>query len=76
MSEQQQEQQTPESPTERPPSHPDQHQEGAPEADPTTPGVKSPPNEQDGSDNEEDCYRGGDGTLQYRPAQRHVRRSS
>jgi hypothetical protein len=50
MSEQQQEQQTPESPTERPPSDPDQHQEGAPEADPTTPGVKSPPNEEKGSD--------------------------
>ena len=50
MSEQQQKQQTPESPTERPPSDPDQHQEGAPEADPTTPGEKSPPNEQKGSD--------------------------
>jgi hypothetical protein len=50
MSEQQQEQQTPESPSERPPSDPDQHQEGAPEADPTTPGVESPPNEQEGSD--------------------------
>lgn len=42
MSEQeQQEQQTPQSPAERPPSDPDQHQGGAPEADPTVPGVKS-----------------------------------
>ena len=50
MSEQQQKQQTPVSPTERPPSDPDQHQEGAPEADPTTPGEKSPRNEEKGSD--------------------------
>ena len=50
MSEQQKEQQKPESPTERPPSDPDQHQEGAREADPTTPGEKSPPNEEKGSD--------------------------
>jgi hypothetical protein len=48
MSEQQQK--TPESPTERPPSDPDQHQEGAPEADPTTPGEKSPPNDEKDSD--------------------------
>jgi hypothetical protein len=41
-----QEQQTPQSPTERPPSDPDQRQEGAPEADPTAPGEKSPPNEE------------------------------
>ena len=51
MSEQeQQEQQTPQSPSERPPSDPDQHQEGAPEADPTTPGVKSPPNKEKDSE--------------------------
>jgi hypothetical protein len=51
MSEQEErEQQTPESPTENPPSDPDQHQGGAPEADPTVPGEKSPPNEQ--QDNE------------------------
>jgi hypothetical protein len=49
MSEQEQEQQTPESPTERPPSD-DQQQGGAPEADPTTPGIKSPPNEEKDSD--------------------------
>lgn len=48
MSEQQQqeqqEEQTPKSPTDQPPSDPDQHQDGAPEADPTVPGEKSPPN--------------------------------
>ena len=48
MSEQeQQEQQTPESPSQRPPSDPDQQQGGAPEADPTIPGVKSSPDEQE-----------------------------
>ena len=51
MSEQEQkEQQTPESPSQKPPSDPDQHQGGAPEADPTVPGVKSSPNEEEDSD--------------------------
>jgi hypothetical protein len=50
MSEQEQQGQTPESPAEQPPSDPDQQQGGAPEADPTVPGVESPPNEEKDSD--------------------------